>query len=412
MPCSSTRWPREPRGPEGKESPVSDSVGTHGRSRSEFARMTSRRNSEMRGVGLRQTSSFVRRSGGSGVLRGGKCSTRGGALKQTIACATFRRRSGATACGLVLIATAAAVSPAIAQTTEQFTVARVVKYAPGTDKVRARLSALPAASAVVAGDFAVAVEDLDDDGRQEIVLRPRDPKCRQSLCTLLVLKLTPNGIETLFNRLVPPSELAVTNEKVGGFRALAAIDHTGQILTGASTGGQQVYAMRDATPPPAIAADTGAANSPAATPFRGGLVGRSIGDRDGIDEAFLRAVDCNGSANVRHEGSLRGRPFQLIAASCLFEGGNAQWSTLLVAFHHGQQITQAIAFVGSLNVDSFIGPKNDRIVYEAMVTRPEDARCCPSGRAIVEIDVDRQRATARAVGFAKRYDPVPGKTLK
>jgi hypothetical protein len=319
------------------------------------------------------------------------------------------------ACALALIAIAS-VAPALAQGTERFTASRVVKYAPGTDKARAQLSAVAAARAVVAGDFAIGAEDLDDDGRKEIILRPLASQCKQVPCTLLVLKQTPNGTVTLFDRPVPPSGLAVTNEKVGGFRALAAVDSTGRILSSgrSSAGGQLVYAMQDAKPQLPPVAPHAAAPKTGAAPLRGGLVGRSITDQAGIDEAFLRAVDCNSSTTTgaRHEGNIRGRRFMLVSASCPFEGGNANWGAFLVAFHDGQLITQAIAFSGTLDVNAFIGSRNDRIVYEAIVTRPEDSRCCPSGKAIVEIDVDRQLATATAVGFAARYAPVRGKTLK
>lgn len=321
---------------------------------------------------------------------------------------------------LAMMVTLAATHSALAQAPERFTVSRVVKYAPGTDKVRTQLGGVIAARTILAGDFAIGAEDMDDDGRKEIILRSRlRPLCRQAPCPLLVLRQTPNGVETLFEQKVPPSDLAVTNEKVGGFRALVAVDKTGQIIPGdraegGALGGQQVYAMRGGMPVSIAGAAHAAPKAPPTARAVGGLVGRPISDQAGIVKAFMRAVECGGddSNALRYEGTLRGQPFQFFAVTCPFEGGNAEWAASMVAFHDGSRLTRAVGFEGGLNVASVTGVRNDRLVYEAQVIKPEDARCCPTGKAIVEVDPDKLVATARAVGFSERYEPVRGKVLK
>lgn len=314
------------------------------------------------------------------------------------------------------------VDPTAAQAPRSLTVSRVVKYAQGTDKVRVQLAGIKAARPILAGDFAIGTEDLDDDGHKEIILRSRAlPLCRQSPCPLLVLRQTPNGAETLFDQMVPPSDLAVTNEKVGGLRALVQVDRTGQITPGARGGGaassgQQVYVMRGGSPEAQASTLSAATKAPPSARAGRGLVGRPITDQAGITKAFMEAIKCNANISdarpLRHEGTLRGQPFQFYAVECPFEGGNAVWAAALVAFHDGSRLTRAVGFAGGLNVASVTGVRNERLVYEADVTKPEDARCCPTGTAIVEVDPDKLVATTRAVGFSTRYDPVRGKVLK
>lgn len=314
------------------------------------------------------------------------------------------------------------VDPTAAQAPGSLTVSRVVKYAQGIDKVRVQLAGIEAARPILAGDFAIGAEDLDDDGRKEIILRSRAlPLCRQSPCPLLVLRQTPNGAETLFDEEVPASDLAVTNEKFGGLRALVQVDRTGQIIPGAPGGGaasskQQVYVMRGGSPVAAANTLSTAPKAPPSSRAGRGLVGRPITDQAGIAKAFMVAVKCNVNISdarpLRYEGTLRGQPFQFYAVTCPFEGGNADWAAALVAFHDGSRLTRVVGFTGGLNVASVTGVRNEHLVYEAKVTKPEDARCCPSGTAIVEVDPDKLVATARAVGFSTRYDPVRGEVLK
>lgn len=141
---------------------------------------------------------------------------------------------------------------AFAQTPEQFTVGRAVKFAAGTDNMRAQLNRTPAAREIVAGDFAVAQEDFDDDGRPEFILVARSAAlCRGGGCALLILHKTANGIEPLFVQKVS-GNLALTKERVDGYHALAVLDGSGQIAVGNRSGSplfgkQVVYPVRPRT---------------------------------------------------------------------------------------------------------------------------------------------------------------------
>ena len=149
---------------------------------------------------------------------------------------------------------------AASQTLDSFTIGRVVRFAPGSDKARAALQRTPSAREIVAGDFVMAAEDLDDDGHREIIVRARSsPPCRGGSCPLVILRESPGGIETLLSQNVT-GELALTTEKVGGYRALAELDATGQIAVDARPGSplygkQLAYTMRTGgqTPPVVVA---------------------------------------------------------------------------------------------------------------------------------------------------------------
>jgi hypothetical protein len=138
---------------------------------------------------------------------------------------------------------------AAGQTPEQFTVDHTMKFATGTDKERTQWRKIPTAREIVEGDFAFAKEDLDGDGRPELILLARSPYlCRDGGCALLVLHKTAKGIEPLFVQKVS-GKLALTKELVDGYRALAVLDKSGQIAVGnrrnsSLFGKQVVYTMR------------------------------------------------------------------------------------------------------------------------------------------------------------------------
>ena len=147
-----------------------------------------------------------------------------------------------------------------ASQTLDFTIGPVVRFAPGSEKARSALQRTPSARAIVSGDFAIAADDLDGDGHREIIVRARSsPPCKDGNCPLVVLREGPNGIETLLLQNVT-GQLALTNEKVGAYRALAELDATGRIAVDARPssplyGRQMVHAMQtgDQTPPGVVA---------------------------------------------------------------------------------------------------------------------------------------------------------------
>jgi len=157
-----------------------------------------------------------------------------------------------TSVALMLLAV---TSEACAQSPEQFTVDHTVKFAVGTDTMRGQLRRTPAAREIVSGDFAIAQEDLNDDGRPEFILLSRSQSlCRDGGCALLILHKTAKGIEPLFAQKVS-GKLALTKELVDGYRALAVLDGSEQIAVGNRSntplfGKQVVYPMRPRTQTP------------------------------------------------------------------------------------------------------------------------------------------------------------------
>ncbi len=144
------------------------------------------------------------------------------------------------------------------------------------------------------------------------------------------------------------------------------------------------------------------------------LVGQLIGNDEAIEAAFKKAVECEAPAGdpVRYQGTLGGASFKFVAVNCAFIGGNALWAAFMVGFHDGKRLTRVMAFKGGLSVESAVSVRGDRIVYEAKISKPNDARCCPSGKAVVEIDTSQLVALAKPVGFAAKLDPVRGRLLK
>ena len=143
----------------------------------------------------------------------------------------------------------AVTGAAAAQTPAQFTVDRTVKFTIGTEKERVQWRKIPAAREIVESEFAYAKEDLNGDGRPELILLSRSPSlCRDGGCALLVLQKPVQGIDILLAAKVPGA-LALTREPVDGYRALALLDTAGQIAIGNRIGSplfgkQVVYPMR------------------------------------------------------------------------------------------------------------------------------------------------------------------------
>jgi NHL repeat len=117
-----------------------------------------------------------------------------------------------------------------------FTVNHVIKFAPGTEGQRAALKKMAVVGGMVDGDFVTANEDLNDDGSKEIIVMSHSGlNCGTGGCTTVVLQKRPNGIAIIFEQNVF-EPLAVTNEKIGIYRALAIADDKGGIVIGDKRG--------------------------------------------------------------------------------------------------------------------------------------------------------------------------------
>jgi hypothetical protein len=134
---------------------------------------------------------------------------------------------------------------------DPFTVSHVVKFAPGTEGQRAALKKMAVVGGMVDGDFVIANEDLNDDGNKEIIVMSLSRlMCGTQSCATVVLQKRPNGIAIIFSQNLLPGGLAVTNEKIGAYRALATVDEKGKIAIGDKRGtpmfGKQlVYPMNN-----------------------------------------------------------------------------------------------------------------------------------------------------------------------
>jgi hypothetical protein len=110
--------------------------------------------------------------------------------------------------------------------------AKPLEFRPGNAKQAALLAKYPDARELVAERFSLAVVDLDGDGKNEIVLRAdTNANCGSGGCLTLVIQERGNRMTTLLSQNLFPN-LGVTDEKVGAYRALAALDDKGGIAVG------------------------------------------------------------------------------------------------------------------------------------------------------------------------------------
>src|SRR5689334_10105138 len=108
-----------------------------------------------------------------------------------------------------------------AQAPSHFTVHHRVQFAPGTERDRQLLKAIPDAQGFVEGSFEIAREDLNDDGRKEVILVATDAlSCGSHGCSTVVLE-DRGGTATETGSFIASTNLAVTNEKLGSYRARA-----------------------------------------------------------------------------------------------------------------------------------------------------------------------------------------------
>lgn len=144
------------------------------------------------------------------------------------------------------------------------------------------------------------------------------------------------------------------------------------------------------------------------------LVGQPIADEKRTLQAWARQIECESPAGDarRLDGRVRGQAFRLYAMNCNFVGGNAQWAAMMIGFHDGQRYTRVVAFTGGLTPTSSPTLRDGRLGYDALVAKPTDARCCPSGKARVEIDMATLVRTTRTIGFRGNFPPERPQALR
>jgi hypothetical protein len=131
-------------------------------------------------------------------------------------------------------AVAFASSTAHAQAPQRFTPDKPLRFDIGTPKARAMLSSTPEVRGLVAAAFGIAAADLNDDGSGEIILVGRSNDfCGSGGCQLVVLeKQGPGKIAAILSMYVGSEDLALTREKVNGYRAVVQLDGKGGVAMG------------------------------------------------------------------------------------------------------------------------------------------------------------------------------------
>jgi hypothetical protein len=109
----------------------------------------------------------------------------------------------------------------------RFTVGQRLVFRPGDDRAAEMLRSPPARD-LVAGAFTLALADLDDDGKPELIVqRVTLPGISAARSTMVLKKRHDRYVKLLDCKL--GETLALTNEKVGRFRAIAELDDSGSI---------------------------------------------------------------------------------------------------------------------------------------------------------------------------------------
>jgi hypothetical protein len=145
-----------------------------------------------------------------------------------------------------------------AQAPQTFTPKAIVQFAQGGDRERALFSRVPALAELVKGQFGLGAADLDNDGTKEIVLLSLT--CDGAGCPVVILQNKGGNAAPIFAQRMN-GRVAITNETVNGYNAIAAADPKGAIMTDPRTGKQIVYTLGGAAK---AAANAGAAQAPAA----------------------------------------------------------------------------------------------------------------------------------------------------
>jgi hypothetical protein len=111
--------------------------------------------------------------------------------------------------------------------TKKFTVLHRLTFRPGDERAAALLRATPARR-LVRGAFLMAMADLDDDGMPELVVQRLPRSGGADRRSTMVLKRRGGEYTALYYGRTA-ERIAVTHEKVGGFRGLAELDAGGGI---------------------------------------------------------------------------------------------------------------------------------------------------------------------------------------
>jgi hypothetical protein len=130
-----------------------------------------------------------------------------------------------------------------------YSVAKPLQFYPGTAKSTAMLSRIKDLQELVAERYNVAMIDLNDDGRAEIIVQSESGSfCGSGGCMTMVVEQQGNRMVMLLTQNLD-SALGITQEKVGGYRALAGLDDKGQVAIANKLGTplhgkQMVYPMQ------------------------------------------------------------------------------------------------------------------------------------------------------------------------
>lgn len=138
-----------------------------------------------------------------------------------------------------------------AATQQTFTLAKPVLFTPGNAKLTATFAKIEDAKDIMEGKYRVGTVDLNDDERMEIILQSNDSMyCGSGGCLTVVIEQPQANSPKTFTLLSQNlgSSLAVTNEKIGNYRALASLMDDGKIQIGDKKGTplygkQMVYPM-------------------------------------------------------------------------------------------------------------------------------------------------------------------------
>lgn len=105
-----------------------------------------------------------------------------------------------------------------------YTPGKPLVFEDGTAQIRQGLAKYPELADLVEGRFSIANADFNDDGRVEIILMGADSNfCGSGGCQTYVVEFAANKTIHVLMTAYFGGEVAMTNEKVNGYRALASV---------------------------------------------------------------------------------------------------------------------------------------------------------------------------------------------
>jgi hypothetical protein len=168
----------------------------------------------------------------------------------------------------LLAGLAVSASGSLVTAQQTFTPKQIVQWAQGGDRERGMLTQMGLPQ-LAQGQFGLSAADLNGDGRPEILVLSM-AACDATGCPVTAIQNAGAGkVNQIFSQRVT-GRLAITNEQVDGYYALAAADQAGAIMRDASgplvfrVGGAQPGARLAAAAPPPAAAPARAAPAPTA----------------------------------------------------------------------------------------------------------------------------------------------------